>query len=363
MLGIGGSDIKRAKNDIAGFHVGFGASSGERGDMTQAGEARAEVGLVLYPGCQMAMIHGMTDLIHIAGEFSKDHGGGVIRVSHWQMEPAGNFIRCHDTHEGLGDGRAPDILVIPGRLTGPAGPEESAPYARWLLDRHAHGTVLASNCGGAFMLAATGLLSGRPATTHWLFANPFRERFPDVKLDCDRIVIDDGDLMTAGGLMAWTDLGLRIVDRLLGPTVMMEASRFLLIDPAGREQRHYARFAPRLTHGDEAILKVQHWLQAHEGRVGSLQEMAAQAALEERTFQRRFKAATGLKPIEYAQHLRIGKARELLEFTKRTIDQIAWSVGYEDSAAFRRLFHKLLGLSPGDYRQRFSAASALRDAA
>jgi len=325
--------------------------------MATNGAPKAEVGLILYPGCQMAMVYGMTDLLDIAGQFSRQHGGPLVRVSHWQLSDRGDFIRVHDSHEAMGNKGMPEIWLIPGRLTGPPGVEESAPYARWLLDRHAQGATLASNCGGAFMLAATGLLSGRPATTHWLFAEPFRTRFPDVRLDCDRIVIDDGDIITAGGLMAWTDLGLRLVDRLLGPTVMLDTGKFLLVDPAGREQRHYARFVPRMTHGDEPILKAQHWLAARETKAISVRDMAAQVGMEERTFQRRFKAATAMTPIEYVQHLRVAKARELLEFTRRTVDQIAWSVGYEDAAAFRKLFHRLVGLSPGDYRQRFAAPS------
>ncbi|HSX75573.1 MAG TPA: helix-turn-helix domain-containing protein, partial [Shinella sp.] len=94
------------------------------------------------------------------------------------------------------------------------------------------------------------------------------------------------------------------------------------------------------------------------GRPTSIADMAGHARLEERTFLRRFKTATGMKPIEYVQHLRIGKARELLEFTRRTVDQIAFAVGYEDAAAFRRVFHRILGLSPGEYRSRFSVALA-----
>jgi transcriptional regulator GlxA family with amidase domain len=233
--------------------------------------------------------------------------------------------------------------------------DEAEPYARWLLDRHAHGSTLAASCGGVFALAATGLLSGRPATTHWFFAEAFQQRFPDVRLDPDKMVIEDGDIITAGGLMAWTDLGLRIVDRLLGSTVVSETGSFMLIDSTGREQKYYSRFAPRLTHGDEAILRVQHWLQAREAKAVSIAEMAKVVSMEERTFQRRFKAATGMKPTEYAQHLRVGKARELLEFTRRPVEQIAWSVGYEDAAAFRKLFQRIVGLSPGNYRQRFAA--------
>ncbi len=315
-----------------------------------------EIGLVLYPGCQIAMVHGITDLFDIATQFSREHGGPALCVSQWALGEDGRISRTSDT-KPLKAGR-PDIFIVPGRLTGPAGVEEAEPYARWLLERHREGATLAASCGGTFILAATGLLSGRPATTHWYFADLLREQYPDVLVETDKIVIEDGDIITGGGLMAWTDLGLRIVDRLLGPTVMIETGKFLLIDPAGREQKHYSTFAPRLTHGDEAILRTQHWLQERAGRPASIADMAAQARLEERTFLRRFKAATGLKPIEYVQHLRIGKARELLEFTRRPVDQIAWAVGYEDAAAFRRVFNRILGLSPGEYRSRFAAQAA-----
>jgi len=325
--------------------------------------ALVEVGMMTYPDCQMGMVHGITDLFDIAGRFAIDHGRSPIRISHWQLQESGGFARWYDSHTGEPAGNSPAVLIAPGSLHRLLEPGEVEPYARWLLDRHAHGTVLASNCGGSFALAATGLLAGRPATTHWFYAEEFKRRFPDVRMEVDRIMIDDGDIVTAGGLMAWTDLGLRIVERLLGPTVMMETARFLLIDPSGREQKNYASFAPKLAHGDEAILKVQHWLQARGGGAVAVAEMAGEAGMEERTFQRRFKAATGMTPVEYVQHLRVGKARELLEFTKRTVDQIAWSVGYEDAAAFRKLFHRIIGLSPHEYRQRFATPQSLAEVA
>lgn len=322
-----------------------------------------EVGMMTYPDCQMGMVHGITDLFDVAGRFAVDHDRRPLRVSHWRLQEGGGFARWFDSHPDEPAGNSPAVLIAPGSLHKLLEPGEVEPYARWLLDRHAQGTVLASNCGGAFALAATGLLAGRPATTHWFFAEEFKTRFPDVRMEADRMVIDDGDIVTAGGLMAWTDLGLRIVERWLGPTVMMETARFLLIDPSGREQKNYASFAPKLTHGDEAILRVQHWLQARGTGPVAVAEMAGEARMEERTFQRRFKAATGMTPVEYVQHLRVGKARELLEFTKRTVDQIAWAVGYEDAAAFRKLFHRLIGLSPNEYRQRFSTPQSLAEVA
>ena len=301
----------------------------------------------------MAAVHGITDLLEVASGFSAARGGAPLRISHWSRNSVGEIARCHDTHPDID--RDPDVLIATGRLSGPLEGEEAAPYARWLAERHARGATLASSCGGAFLLAATGLLSGRAATTHWLFADKLRADFPDVKVDADKILIEDGEILTAGGLMAWTDLGMRLIDRLLGPTIMAETGQFWLIDFTGREQRHYSTFAPRLTHGDETILKVQHMLQGNPSRALTVGDIASEARLEERTFLRRFKAATGMRPTEYIQHLRVGKARELLQFTNRPVDQVAWSVGYTDTAAFRRLFHRLVGLAPGDYRRRFEA--------
>jgi transcriptional regulator GlxA family with amidase domain len=154
--------------------------------------------------------------------------------------------------------------------------------------------------------------------------------------------------------MAWTDLGLRIVDRLLGPAVTVATARYMLCDPAGREQRHYSGFAPRLHHGDAPVLRVQHWLQSTGARDVTLAVMAKRACLEQRTILRRFHRATGLKPTEYCQHISMARAREILELSTRTVGQIAWEVGYSDEAALRKVFRRLVGLSPSAYCIRFS---------
>jgi transcriptional regulator GlxA family with amidase domain len=246
------------------------------------------------------------------------------------------------------------VLILPGNLRATLQSYKTSPLIPWLRQRHAEGVVIAAVCGGVFLLAETGLLAGRQATTHWALAEQFSARFPDVLVESDHMVIDYGDVVTAGGVLAWADLGLRLTERFLGPTVMLETARYMLVDPPGREQRYYSDFNPKTKHGDAAILKVQQWLWSQRECAVSVADIANYACLEPRTFLRRFTKATGMKPSEYQQRLRITRAREMLEFSKRSIDDIASNIGYDDAGGFRRVFQKIVGLTPSDYRRRFS---------
>ncbi|HDS1367947.1 TPA: GlxA family transcriptional regulator [Stenotrophomonas maltophilia] len=317
----------------------------------------AEIGLVIYPGAQQAAVLGLTDLFCVANNIEASYRKQpdlALRVTHWQQEkPNAPPVRVFDN--GANPSSVLSALILPPTLGEPTSVSLAPDWTAWLREQHASGVVLGSVCAGAFLLAGTGLMSGRPMTTHWAYAERLQERFPEVRVDADRLIIDDGDVITAGGLMSWTDLGLRLVDRLLGPSVMLEAARMLLVDPPGREQRYYSVFAPRLTHGDAAVLKVQHWLQATQAKDVALATLAAQAKLEERTFLRRFQKATGMTTTEYCQRLRVGRARELLQFSTDSIDRVAWEVGYSDPGAFRKVFTRVVGLSPGEYRRRFYA--------
>jgi transcriptional regulator GlxA family with amidase domain len=176
-------------------------------------------------------------------------------------------------------------------------------------------------------------------------------RFPDIFIEPDRLVIDDGYIITAGAVLAWADLGLSLVERLLGPSAILATAHFMLLDPSGREQRFYSGFAPRLQHGDRAILAIQHWLQTQASQPVTVSALADRAGLGERTFLRRFIKATGVKPTEYHQRLRVARTRELLELTSDTIEQIAVAVGYEDAGGYRRTFKRIMGLA-----RRVSAA-------
>ena len=319
-----------------------------------AQRSTVELGVLIYQGAQLAAVHGLTDLFGVANRIAAEHESAqlpLLRVSHWQVDAHGTPARTFDSHPGP-EQPMMAVLVPPSiaEFT-----EDQAPPAllEWLRLQHAGGTVLGGVCIGSIMLARSGLLDGRSATTHWSSAKSFAACYPAVRLEADKPIVDDGDLITSAGLMAWSELGLRLVDRLMGPSVAADTARFLVIEHSASASQCGSNFAPILRHGDGAVLKVQHWLQASGAVDVSVAAMAQEANLEERTFLRRFRNATGLKPTEYCQHLRVGKARQMLEFTNGTIDHIAWTVGYQDPSAFRAIFKKITGLSPSDYRNRF----------
>lgn len=319
-----------------------------------AQRSTVELGVLIYQGAQLAAVHGLTDLFGVANRIAAEHESAqlpLLRVSHWQVDAHGTPARTFESHPGP-EQPMMAVLVPPSiaEFT-----EDQAPPAllEWLRLQHAGGTVLGGVCIGSIMLARSGLLDGRSATTHWSSAKSFAACYPAVRLEADKPIVDDGDLITSAGLMAWSELGLRLVDRLMGPSIAADTARFLVIEHSASASQCGSNFAPILRHGDGAVLKVQHWLQASGAVDVSVAAMAQEANLEERTFLRRFRNATGLKPTEYCQHLRVGKARQMLEFTNGTIDHIAWTVGYQDPSAFRAIFKKITGLSPSDYRNRF----------
>ncbi|MDK3017379.1 GlxA family transcriptional regulator [Pseudodonghicola flavimaris] len=153
--------------------------------------------------------------------------------------------------------------------------------------------------------------------------------------------------------MAWLDLGLHLTGLWFGPDLATRLARHLLVDPAGREQRHYAGFRPPRGHGDAAVLGAQRRMDTGFADPLTVTALASHAGLSERSFLRRFQRATGLTPAAYLQRLRVEKARGALERGSDNTAEIGWAVGYRDSSAFARAFRSVTGLSPGAYRDRF----------
>ncbi|MDX0156264.1 helix-turn-helix domain-containing protein [Sinorhizobium meliloti] len=316
-----------------------------------------EIGILRYDGAQAAAVLGMTDLLTAAAGIARQRHGvsHPLRVSHWTRATGKRAPERVFSSDPVSLGDRPTVIVIPPGLGDPLPEREARYYADWLRSEHSKGAGLCSICKGAFLLGETGLLAGRTVTTHWSYEEHLVSRFPDINVNTDRLIIDDGDILTAGGVMAWIDLSLILIERFLGPTIMVETARAFLVDPPGREQSYYSAFSPRLNHGDDAILKVQHWLQGTGGKDMGLAVLAEHAGLAPRTFMRRFQKATGHTAGEYVQRLRINKARDLLQFTRDPVDAIAWKVHYSDPSSFRKIFTRIIGLTPAEYRQRFTS--------
>lgn len=315
-----------------------------------------KIGVLVYQDVMMSAVYGLGELIQVAERIRCRHPQAkwpAFELSFWSSPlfspPGGPATQAITANENVGL----NVVIVPPCLSEQGLPLAHREVSDWLRSEHQRGCIMASACAGAFLLGDAGVLDGRPATTHWALADELKARYPEIDLHPEKILLDDDDVITAGGLMAWMDLGIRLVHRFTGPAMVMELSKFLIVDTGRREQRFYKSFHPCLNHGDNRILQLQHWLQGHYAESLSLAELSSRTNLSERSLQRRFTNATGIQPYIYLQELRIQKARELLETTRLNIDQIAWQVGYQDQSAFRRRFKKMVGLSPSEYRKRF----------
>jgi transcriptional regulator GlxA family with amidase domain len=254
----------------------------------------------------------------------------------------------------LADVRRTDLVIVPtAGMDLAQARDQHARVVDWLARRAATGTAIAGICTGATLLAAAGLLEGRPATTHWGVVERARLLYPKVNWKADRFVTESENVFCGGGLYASIDLSLYLVEHYCGHEVAVQTAKALLLETPRIWQSTYAAQPPRSGHDDEPVQRAQKWLFEHFREPVDLDALAAQVAMSPRNFARRFKAATGAAPLAYLHRLRIDSARHYLENAQRSVQEISAAVGYEDVAFFRALFRRHTGVSPRDYRARF----------
>ena len=258
---------------------------------------------------------------------------------------------------GLERLHAAGTIVIPGWQ----GIDVPAPQA--ILDAlrgaHARGARLLSICSGAFVLAATGLLDGRRATTHWRYAEALQRRYPAICVDPNVLYVDEGSVLTSAGSAAGLDLCLHLVRRDYGSAIANQVARRLVIPP--HRDGGQAQFLERPVEDRErksgqpkSLSVLLDKIRKRPGQSWRIGELARLAAMSERTFMRRFRAATGLSPADWVTRARVDAARELLENTALPIDHIAERCGLGTPTTLRHHFRKKVGASPAQYRKRFS---------
>jgi transcriptional regulator GlxA family with amidase domain len=231
--------------------------------------------------------------------------------------------------------------------------ERNAEVVPWLHHWQTRGAAIASVCSGVGLVAATGLLDGKRATTHWSLAERFRQKYPKVRWMPELMVTEDHNFYCGGGVNASLDLSLYLVQRFCGHDVAMQSAKALLIEMPRAWQAGFAIVPLKTEHSDETISHAQDWLHKNFHQNFPLEAPAHNVGMSLRNFVRRFKQATGDSPLIYLQKLRIAAAKRLLENDHRTMQEISDAVGYQDVAFFREIFERHTGVSPSAYRKRF----------
>lgn len=330
------------------------------------------VDVLAAESCRGAILYGIYDLLTSVGSAWSYLTEGTpsppltrVRIVARGKEP----FRCINgvpvmPHAKLDEAETAEIVCLPnfriGEFTAPR--DILGPEIDWVVRQHAAGARLATACSGSALLADAGLLDGEEATAHWSMRDIFQRRYPKVAFCPDRTLTFAGEgdsIVMSGGMASWQDLALYLIARYIGPEHAAKSARFYCVDPRPDGQRHYAAPMRRLQSEDAVIQDCQAWLADGYCASDAVGRMIARSGLPRRTFDRRFRAATGYSPKDYVQSLRVEEAKQFLETDQHNIDAVAEAVGYADPRAFRRLFKRMTGLSPAEYRRRFSGSGFL----
>jgi transcriptional regulator GlxA family with amidase domain len=313
--------------------------------------------IVAYQNCTSSMLTGMMDILSLANSMTEDNAsdefditiisedGKPVKSFNGFPIPAAQSIRSKKVY---------DIIYVPGFLADALPTiSQTKPIVKWLRGQHESGATVAGACNGNLLVAETGILNGKRATTHWSLAEFFSKRYPKVNFQPEQILIDEGDVLSAAGVTAYMNLALHIISRYVSPDVAAYCSKVFLIDSGRRLQSPYMIYTTPRSHGDNEIVKVQNWLEKNYTTAVSIDSVIDESALGKRTLLRRFKKATGDTPIEYLQRIRLENAKRILETTNKTFSEITWQVGYNDTSSFQRLFKSYTKLTPKEYRNKF----------
>jgi transcriptional regulator GlxA family with amidase domain len=324
--------------------------------------------LVALPETAGSALYGMLDVLNAAGSLWQQlaRSGAETRPFDVQIgSPAARSFRCGNGVPvaptiALRDRPAADIVIIPELWLGPderlAGRHDMV--CDWIRQRYHAGTYVYSACSGAVLLAETGLLDGREATSHWGYIDLFRREFPRIKFRPEPNLCfadEDGRLVTAGGTTSWHDLALHVISRHVSPGEALRIAKVYLMKWHTEGQLPFQTLVRPLPHADATVRSCEAWLAQHFAEAGAVSRVVEQSRTPERSLKRRFKQATGMALIDYVQNLRVEEAKRLLETTALAADEISARVGYEDASFFRRLFRRRTGMTPVLYRRMFKS--------
>lgn len=259
------------------------------------------------------------------------------------------------TDATIHDVKKTDLIIIPGIYVDvKLHVENNRELIDWMRDQYNEGAELASLCVGAFLLAGTGLLSGKKCATHWKAANNFRNMYPDVILMVDKIITDESGIYSSGGGISFLNLIVYLVEKYAGKDAAIYCAKFFQVDADRYNQSPFSIFQGQKDHHDEPVKQAQAYIENNFHQKITVDQLADMLAVGKRSLERRFKKATSNTLNEYTQRVKIEAAKKHLEMSTKKIADIMYEVGYSDTKTFRTSFKMVTGLLPKEYRNRYN---------
>lgn len=248
-----------------------------------------------------------------------------------------------------------DLVIIPAMRSAKIDDvvNRELMLVEWLKQQHAKSAGLASICIGAFLLAETGLLEGKNVTTNVRFAHLFRQRHPEIPVQDDKIIVDNGHVYTCGGAFIFTTFMIYLIEKFFGHEEAVMVSKILMINTHQLPQHTFSVFQLQRNHTDERVMEAQEYIEKNYQDAISIERLAAQYYMSIRNFIRRFEGATGNTPLEYLQRVRIEAAKKLLENSNDSMEHIAMQCGYDDIGFFRKIFKRHVAINPKEYQKKY----------
>ena len=322
-------------------------------------EKPLKTGILVYPGCTSSMITGVWDILTLAnGFYNQEHSKALFNLEliGENKLPINSFSGLTFTpHRSIKTKAIFDIIYIPGFI----GEVDNAialnqKLIDWLSKIDPGKTIISAACNGNFLLAASGKLDNKGATTHWNLVEKFQKDYRKVTLYPEKIIVDNGNVISAAGVTSYFNLTLHLIQRFASTEISLSCAKIFLVDSGRKIQTPYQMLEFPKSHGDELIMKTQDWIESNYRESITLSKLEKAVNTGAKTLTRRFRKVTGVTPQAYLQKLRIEMAKRLLESKDISFNEVTWEVGYNDTSSFHKAFKKETGLTPIDYRNKFS---------
>lgn len=310
------------------------------------------VAILVIEGSLPSAVLGLKDVFDICNAYCRKKGEAEFMCSFVGLESSISLSNIKLDLKKISLEESFDIVIIPPIITQDEIVTNEI-LLQWLVALYHESTILSAACMGSFVLAQTGLLDYKKATTHWLLEDKFKENFPRVNLQSEKILIDEGNIITSGGVTAYIDLALYIIEKKLSQHSANQCASLLLVDRGRESQKCYKDLSSMILVEDIEIKKLLKWMKDNLEKELSIQVLAKKMKMQERSFMRHFTKEVQISPNQYLQNLRIQKAKDLLINASLSFEQITYEVGFSNESSFRRLFKRETSLNPGEYRKKF----------